>query len=112
MSCSFCYNAQVWAKEPHNEEDYFDEGLHDNNDSSSATIGNKADGFQLFLNSGGGEAVNIELCQWKEQGYRGQPGWATVGIYYPKFCPECGRELNEYTISERGTKFTRKQEEM
>lgn len=23
MSCHFCYNAHVWAKEPHNEEDYF-----------------------------------------------------------------------------------------
>lgn len=112
MSCSFCYNAHVWAKEPRAEEDYFDEGLHDNNDMSAATVGSITDGFQIFLNSGGGEAVNIELCQWKEHGYRGQPGWSTIGIYYPKFCPECGRKLDEYIINERGTKFTRKREEM
>jgi hypothetical protein len=112
VSCHFCYNAHVWAREPHNEEDYFDEGLHDKNDMSTATIGNKTDGFQLFLNSGGGEATNIEICQWKENGYRGQPGWSTIGIYYPKFCPECGRKLDEYIINERGTKFIRKQEEI
>lgn len=111
MSCKFCYNAHVWAKEPHDEDDYFDEGLHDNNDSSASTVGNSAAGFQIFLNSGGGSAVNIELCQWKENGYRGQPGWATIGIYYPKFCPECGRNLNEYIIDEHGALFVQKKGE-
>ena len=106
--CSFCYNAHVWEKEPHNEEDYFDTWLTNENDGSSITIGNTASGFQLFLNSGGGVPVNIELCQYRDNGYRGQPGWATIGRYYPKFCPECGRKLDEYEISERGASFTRK----
>lgn len=106
--CCFCFNAHVWAKEPKTEEDYFDTGLDDTNDMCSATIGSTTDGFQMFLNSGGGEPVNIELCQWKDNGYRGQPGWVTIGVYYPKFCPECGRQLEEYSINERGTSFTRK----
>ena len=110
-TCSFCYNAHVWAKELHDEEDYFYEGLHDDNDMSAATIGNVTNGFQIFLNSGGGEAVNIELCQWKENGYRGQPGWSTVGIYYPKFCPECGRKLVEYEVDNRGRSYNKKVEE-
>lgn len=105
--CNFCFNAHVHANMPEVEKNYLDEGLHDNNDSSTATVGSKTPGFQIFLNSGGGEAVNIELCQWQEKGYQGKPGWSTIGIYYPKFCPECGRKLSEYNITERGTSFSK-----
>lgn len=108
MSCQFCYNAYVWAKESHDEEDYFDTGLDDTNDASSSTVGSCESKHQIFLNSGNGEPCNIEVCEWKENGYRGKPGWATIGIYYPKFCPECGRELSEYKIGERGTKYESK----
>jgi hypothetical protein len=59
---------------------------------------------RLYLNSGGGEAVNIEVCEL----YNGR--WHTVGKYYPKFCPECGRSLLEYEIDERGTLFKKKGE--
>ncbi len=107
MKCPFCFNAHVWAKEPITEEDYFG-GLCDTNDASAATIGSKTNGFQIFLNTGGGTPVNIELCQWKENGYKGNPGWATIGVYYPKFCPECGRPLNEYRIDRRGTSYESK----
>ena len=93
MSCPFCYNAHVWATEPKTEDDYFDTGLDDTNDASSITIGNSTNGFQLYFNSGNGKPCNIEVCQWKENGYRGGPGWATIGIYYPKFCPECGARM-------------------
>ena len=109
--CNFCFNAYVDSKLPETEDDlYFGNELTDDNDDSSATIGNKTDGFQIFLNAGGGQPVNIELCQWKENGYRGQPGWSTIGVYYPKFCPECGRKLDEYTISERGNSYERNRE--
>jgi hypothetical protein len=102
MSCHFCFNAHVWAKLPH-EEDYFDEGLHDENDFSSCGIGCAESKYQMYFNSGNGQACNIELCTWHE-GY----GWSPVARYYPKFCPECGRELDEYQIDERGTSFKRK----
>ena len=107
MSCQFCYNAHVWAK-GETVDDYFDIGLDDTNDASSNTIGSSTNGFQLYFNSGNGEPCNIEVCEWKENGYKGRPGWATIGIYYPKFCPECGRELSEYKISERGSNYERK----
>lgn len=106
MSCPFCYNAYVWAKEPHEDEDYFDGGLHDENDFSSATVGFSDGKHQLYINSGSGEAINIEACEW----HNGR--WHTTGRYFPKFCPECGRKLDEYIIDERGTRFTKKQEDM
>ena len=105
MSCHFCYNAYAWAKEPHEDEDYFDGGLHDENDFSSSTIGFSDGKHQFYINSGGGRAINIEACEW----YNGR--WHTIGYYFPKFCPECGRKLDEYIIDERGTQFTKKRED-
>ena len=103
-NCHFCYNAHVWAKELKTEEDYFDEGLHDNNDGSSCSIGHSSEDFSIMFNSGMGRACNIEFRKWFE-GY----GWMAIGHYFPKFCPECGRPLNEYKIDERGTKYERLQ---
>ena len=103
--CRFCFNAHVASTLPETEDDYFEPELTDNNDSSSITIGDHASKHQMYFNSGNGKPCNIEVCEWKENGYRGQPGWATVGIYYPKFCPECGRPLTEYKIDECGKSF-------
>lgn len=100
MTCHFCYNAHVWAKEPHEDEDYFDNGLDDDNDGSSSGIGHSGEGYQMYFNSGMGVACNIEVCHWHE-GY----GWVPIAKYYPKFCPECGRELNEYFVDARGSSF-------
>ena len=108
MSCHFCYNAHVWANEPKTEEDYYDSGLDDSNDFSSATVGMTCSlperyRHQMYLNSGGGKAMNLEVCEW----YNGR--WHTIRVYYPKFCPECGRELNEYIVDERGVNYKRKE---
>lgn len=105
--CKFCFNAHVYANLPNNEEDYFDEGLHDGNDFSSHTIGHGSSKIQMFINSGNDEAVNIEVCRWTEGGYRGNDGWSTVAKYYPKYCPECGRKLAEYSVMERGQAFVK-----
>ena len=104
MSCHFCYNAHVWAKELKTEENYFDEGLDDNNDGSSCSIGKSRDEFSIMFNSGMGKPCEIEFRNW----FSGQ--WHTIGYYYPKFCPECGRPLDEYIIGERGQSFDRKKE--
>jgi len=101
MSCHFCYNAQVWAKEPKTEEDYFTNGLDDTNDFSSSTVGFSDDRHQIYINAGNGKAVNIEFCVWLDG------RWHTIGEYFPKFCPECGRNLDEYIIDERGTSYKR-----
>ena len=103
MSCHFCYNAHVWAKEPHDEEDYFDEGLHDENDGSSCGIGYSGPKYAMYFNSGMGQACNIETCTWNSE-----TGWIPVAKYFPKFCPECGRKLDEYDVDKRGTTFKRK----
>lgn len=108
--CNFCFNAYVDSKLPKTEDDYFENELTDDDDGSSATIGKSVNNFQMYFNSGMGKPCNIEVCEWKENGYRGQPGWSTIGVYYPKFCPECGRKLDEYTISERGNSYERKRE--
>ena len=101
--CSFCFNAYVATTLPEPEDNYFDNELTDDNDFSSATIGFSGHSHQMYFNSGGGKACNIEVCEWGEDSR-----WHTVGYYYPKFCPECGRPLDEYKIDERGTKYESK----
>lgn len=103
-ACPFCFNAYVYAKMPKTEEElYFDDGLDDTNDGSSCGIGHCSKDYTMFFNSGMGVPCNIEICNWRE-GY----GWSPIGKYYPKFCPECGRKLDEYEIDERGTNYDRK----
>ena len=87
--CHFCSNAHV------------DGYLNHDTDFFSATMGHADKGFQIMLNSGNHRPNHIEFNQWNEEVKR----WITVGIYYPKFCPECGRELSVYRIDERGTSF-------
>lgn len=104
--CNFCFNAYVDSKLPETEDDvYFGNELTDDNDGSSATIGKSANNFQMYFNSGMGKPCNIEVCTWLEN-----YGWSHVSVYYPKFCPECGRNLDEYTISERGNSYERNRE--
>lgn len=103
MSCHFCYNVHVWAKEPHDDEDYFDGGLNDDNDGSSCVIGRADKEFSIMLNSGMGRPCEIEFRTWGKDNM-----WHAAGYYYPKFCPECGRKLDEYVIDERGTSFRKK----
>ena len=115
MTCRFCFNAYVDAKLPKTEEElleesYLDTTLNDGNDFGSITVGRtcalpNSNPHQMYLNSGGGKATHLEVCEW----YNGR--WYTVGVYYPRFCPECGRELNEYEITERGVSFNRKENE-
>ena len=101
--CNFCFNAHVAATLPENEDDYFEPELNDSNDFSSSTIGFSDERHQLYFNAGGREPINIEVCEW----YNGR--WHTICKYYPKFCPECGRELKEYIIESRGSRFNKKE---
>jgi hypothetical protein len=102
--CQFCFNAYVYAKVSKDDSiDYFDTGLDDSNDFSSATIGASESGIQMYFNAGAGKPCEIEVLKWNES----RKQWDTVAGYYPKFCPECGRELDEYAIGDRGRNFTK-----
>ena len=80
--CYMCYNAKL-----------DDTGeLNDKNDFSSITVGNSASGYRIMISSGYGKSLRIEqwiLCKDANT-------WALAGEYYPKYCPNCGREITEY----------------
>ncbi len=91
--CKFCFNARVYRPTDEEMIDPFSTELTDDNDSSSHGVGQCYSKERRFMiNSGNGKPVNIEFEEWSFKAER----WITVGRYYPKFCPECGRRLNEY----------------
>lgn len=78
--CHMCDNARL------NHE------LTDDNDYSSCTIGSYDKECRIMLSSGWGKPLRIEIERWNDKIGR----WEDIGIYYPKYCPECGREIKEY----------------
>ena len=90
--CRFCFNSRVY--EPTDEElmDPSITELTDENDSSSCGVGKSSMGTRFMISSGDGEPVRIEIDKFLEL----RQEWVTVGKYYPKYCPECGRRLNVY----------------
>lgn len=90
--CNFCFNARVYEPTLEEQLDPFNTELTDENDSSSCSIGTCNPSTSIMLNSGNGKPVNIEFRTWSSKAEY----WITVGRYYPKFCPECGRRLDEY----------------
>ena len=77
--CYMCLNARV------------DDELTDSNDLSYCTV-NYFEGHRIVIRSGAGRPTAI-LAEEYSSTY-GQ--WVTVNSYEPKFCPNCGRELDEY----------------
>jgi len=89
--CKFCFNARVY--QPTEDDLLTGNTLDDTNDSSSIVVGEHMRPYRsIMINSGNGEPLNIEFLEWAVTRDR----WETVGKYYPKFCPECGRRLDEY----------------
>ena len=41
--------------------------------------------------SGWGRPLRIEIEKWDEK-----TGWYKIGEYNPKYCPNCGRKIEEY----------------
>lgn len=80
FACHMCDNAKI------NEE------LEKFNDYSSCTIGSFDKECRIMLTSGMGKPLRIEIDRWNEKSKR----WETVGMYHPRYCPECGREILEY----------------
>lgn len=78
--CDFCDNGRL------------NDDLDDDNDLFYCGIGDCVDGYRIMLGSGDGKPLRIEFDRWDEK----VKIWVTVGCYFPKNCPECGREIFEY----------------
>lgn len=55
------------------------------------SIGDSSNGYRMMYCSGNGKPPRIEVETWEEK-----IGWYKIGVYYPKYCPNCGREIREY----------------
>lgn len=75
--CYMCYNARL------------DNELTEENDFSSITVAYTKN-YRIMYSSGYGEPPRLEAEFWNGQ------EWITVSIYYPKYCPNCGRPIEEY----------------
>ncbi len=88
LYCRFCFNARIY--EP--SEDPYETPLTDENDFGSFSVGECNKGYSLMIHTGHGKPQNITARRWSEN----LRCWLGVGIYEPKYCPECGRRLDEY----------------
>ena len=92
--CRFCLNARV------------DGELSDDNDLSYLPLGFSIPGFSLYMRSGGGRPVQL-LSEVHDPGVS---EWVSNSVYYPKFCPECGRPLMD-DYPERRSVYGKKESE-
>ena len=90
--CKYCFNARIYKPTDEELMDPLYTELTDENDSSSCCIGISYNNTRLMISSGHGEPVRIEIDKFFED----YQEWHTVGRYYPKYCPGCGRRLDEY----------------
>lgn len=96
--CRFCFNSRIYQPAVDELIDPHITPLTDENDFSSRSVGEihpKDNKRSIMINSGGGKPLTIEFREWFDY----SKCWITVGEYYPKYCPECGRKLNEYEES-------------
>ena len=94
--CKYCFNARIYRPTEEELMDPFNTELTDENDFSSCGVGHCHSKERRFMiNSGNGRPVNIEFELLDNK----TKEWYTVGKYYPKYCPECGRRLDEYEVS-------------
>ena len=87
--CEFCFNSRIYKA---TEDDWFSAPLTDENDSSSISVGCWVKNRRMMISSGYGKPMRIECDEWLDN----RQEWVTTSRYYPKYCPECGRQINEY----------------
>lgn len=91
--CRFCFNSRIYQK---TEDDWFCDPFTDENDSCSIGVGSAAKDTRIMISSGYGKPTRIEFDEWINDCRE----WITYARYYPKYCPECGRKIDEYERSE------------
>lgn len=84
MACKMCLNAHV------------DPDLTSDNDFSFFGVGECERSYRLAFRTGDGRPTGI-LVECYDRGI----GWNTIGFYWPKFCPNCGRRLTENEKKDR-----------
>ena len=72
--CKYCFDASV-----DNEIEGYDLSYH--------FIGKAENDFRFLFRSGGSKPMAILFEKWNVN------QWNLIGIYKPKYCPECGRPL-------------------
>lgn len=77
--CGRCLNA------------YVDDELTPENDFSAFSLGTSENGHRMMIQTGNGRPTEVVSEVWNPT----VKMWETTGYYYPKYCPECGRELFE-----------------
>jgi hypothetical protein len=87
MSCKFCDNHKI----------NHDLDLTEEQDFYAMTIGKFEKGHRIMFNKQPYQPLCIDFDSWAEN--LNPPRWKLVGYYYPKFCPECGRKIDEYDRS-------------
>ena len=90
MSCFVCDSAKVNFT------------LREDNDLGYHSVGLGSNDFRIMIGSGDGKPVRIIAER------RMAAGWSPAAIYYPQFCPCCGRRLFEYDVPIRGDVFVRR----
>ena len=94
--CKFCFNARIYKPTDEERMDPYSTELTDENDFSSCSVGHCYDKHRRFMiSSGNGMLVKLEFEMFDNS----NRGWYPLGVYYPKFCPECGRKLSEHDVS-------------
>ena len=94
--CKYCFNSHIYKPSDEEYMDPYRTELTDENDFSSICVGESCEHLRLMISSGYGEPVRIEIDEFLPK----LKEWHTFGKYYPKYCPECGRRLDEYEMSE------------
>ena len=90
--CKYCFNARIYKPTDEERMDPYNTELTDENDYSSCGVGHCSYRKRFMITSGYGEPLRIEF----EEYFPDDESWHIVGKYYPKYCPECGRRIDEY----------------
>lgn len=87
MSCKFCANNRTNPEWELEEDQVF----------YAMSVGKSENSTRIMFVKNPNEPLMLEVSRWNDKINPQQ--WQPVGYYYPKFCPECGRKIDEYDRS-------------